>query len=200
MKHITKALSVLLAVLMLFSLCACSQPETDNTPTSAPEEIVIPETIFCTWYSHPEIGVDPIVVNADGTCVIKGKTYNWQSQTVTEENVILIAGGGEDEYTLTFSQLTFTVPLLGVTGLGIFNQYRELWKYSTEWYSPETGESFALSFFDLAQAGCKLTINGSDMTVEVIKDGAVTHTIELSDKQAIVTDAAGNSTTFEPMN
>ena len=70
----------------------------------------------------------------------------------------------------------------------------------TEWYAPETGDSFILSFFELAQSGCKLTINGSDMTVEVMKDGAVTHTIRLSGEQAVVTDSEGNSTTFIHMN
>lgn len=196
-----KAFSLFLAVLMLFGLCACSQPETDSTPNSDPEEIVVPPIVFGTWYSHPEVGGDPIEINADGTCVLGDLTVQWEAESVTEEQVILIAEKGKEvEYTLTFSQLTFPVPLLSVTGHGVFIQKADLWKYVTEWYAPETGDSFTLSFFELAQAGCKLTIDGSDMTVEVIKDGAVTHTIKLSGEQAIVTDAEGNSTTFEPMN
>ena len=199
MKHTTKALSILLAVLMLFSLCACNQPETDNTPNE-PEELKIPTTVYTTWYSFPDVGVEPIVVNEDGTCTINGQQYSWVSQSIEADKVVLIAGQGEDEYTLTFSQLNFPVPLLSATGLGVFIQHEELWKYVIDWYAPETGDSFSLSFFELAKAGCKLTINGSDMTVEVIKDGAVTHTIQLSGEQAIVTDAEGNTITFEPMN
>ena len=199
MKHTTKALSILLAVLMLFSICSCSQPE-ENNSTSDPDEIVIPSTVYGTWYSAPDMGDESLVVNEDGTCTINGQAYNWVVDSVEEDKVVLIAGEGEDEHTLTFSQLTFPVPLLGATGLGVFIQQKELWKYVTEWYAPETGDSFILSFFELAQSGCKLTINGSDMTVEVMKDGAVTHTIKLSGEQAVVTDSEGNSTTFIHMN
>ena len=194
-----KALSLILAVLMLLGLCACTQPETNNE-NNGPEEPVVPSLVYDTWYSYPEVGVDPITVKEDGTCIINNKQYNWVAYSIEADKVILIAGEGEDEYTITFTQLDFAVPMMSATGLGVFIQYEELWKYIIEWYAPETGETFNLSFYEMAQAGCKLTINGSDMTVEVVKDGVVTHTIELSDKQAIVTDAEGNSTTFELMN
>lgn len=195
-----KALSLILAVLMLFGLCACTQPEINNNGNDGTEELTVPSLVYGTWYSYPEVGVDPITVKEDGTCTIGGKQYNWVAYSVEADKVIMLAGEGEDEYTITFTLLDFTVPMMSATGMGVFIQHEELWKYIIEWYAPETGDTFALSFFEMAQAGCKLTINGSDMTVEVVKDGAVTHTIELSGKQAIVTDAEGKSITFEPLN
>ena len=195
-----KVLSLILVMLMLLSLCACTQPEAETPSSSEADKIEVPPIVYGNWYSHPDIDAETLVVNADGTCTINGQKYNWVASSIEADKVVLIAGEGEDEYTLTFSQLTFPVPLLGVTGLGVFNQYKDLWKYVTEWVDPEAGNTFTLSFFELAQTDCKLTINGSDMTVEVMKDGAVTHTIKFSGQEAIVTDAAGNSTTYEPMN
>lgn len=195
-----KALSLILAVLMLFGLCACTQSETNNNENDGTEELIVPSLVYDTWYSMPDIGADPITIKEDGTCTIGGKEYNWVAYSVEADKVIILAGEGEDEYTITFTLLDFAVPMMSATGLGVFIQQADLWKYIIEWYAPETGDTFTLSFYEMAQAGCKLTINGSDMTVEVVKDGVVTHTIELSDKQAIVTDAEGNSTAFEPMN
>ncbi len=204
MKQARKMLSVLLVVLMLFTLCACNKPVAETTPstTTGTPELVIPSSVYGTWYPHPDMSdvIDvPVEINADGTCILGTETYQWTTQSITENQVVLIAGTGENEIQITFSHLTYTVPLLTITGFGVFNQYPNLWKYMVDWYCDDTNDVFALSFNALAKAGCKLTINGDDLKIEVMSGNTVTHTIDLSGSQAIVTDSKGNQTVYKAL-
>ena len=195
-----RALSLICSVLMLLSLCACSQPGT-STPSTTEPEPVLPAELLGTWYLHPEIGSESIQINEDGSCNLADQTLLWKIKSITEDKIVLIANEGEEvEYIFTFSQLTFPVPLLSITGYGVYIQQGNLWKYVTDWYCADNGNAFSLSFFELAQAGCELTINGDNMSVKVIKDGVITHTIELTENRAVVTNAQGTSTIYEPMN
>lgn len=199
MNHVYKLLSLLLAILTLVCLCACHKPEAE-TPASTDHQIVIPSSIYGTWYPHPDMGDITVEINADGTLTRDGKKLNWTADNVTADKVTLIVVDGDEEYKLIFSQLNFPVPLLSMTTYGAFIQQPELWKYMIEWYCPDNSNSFSLSFFELAQNGCNVIINGNDMKVEVLNANKITHVITLSGEQAIVTDAQGNSNVYIPLN
>ena len=189
-----RVLSIFIAVLILFSLCACSQENnTDNPDNDFQGDI--PEVIFGTWHPHPEVSNIPIEINSDGTCDLDGQNLSWEVESATDNEVILTTG----THYLTFSQLTSPLPLLSTSFCGDAVKNPVLWNYMIEWHDPNTGAGFSLDMTELAQADVNIQFDGNQMMLEVLDGEIVTHFIEVTASYAVVVDAFGNSTTYYPL-
>ena len=186
-----KALCVILALLLTLGLCACSG-ETAGNNNDIHLDSELPEAIFGTWWPHPEVSDAPIEISSDGTCTIDGQTLEWTVDTTDVASATLIAG----EYHLHFNHLPTSLPLLSATNLGTAVKEPEIWNYLTEWHSEETGNVFALDLEELAQSGCNITFDDGVMTVEVLTNDEITHTIQFFDTQATVTFADGSTAVY----
>ena len=196
--------ALLLALVMLFALTACGgddeNPESTGTSTNdtgmnlGGYEGELPETVFGTWYPHPEVINALIEINSDGTCNFDGQNLSYEVESATEDDVTLVAG---DHY-LIFSNLRTSLPFLSVSSYGYCVKDLELWKYMTDWYNPSTGGAFTLSLEELAQSGCNLLFDGDNMTVEVLENDQITYIVKFSGAQAEITTPDGNSIVYYP--
>lgn len=192
MKDIRKALSLILTALLLFTLCGCSQSESNNNPDKP--DVVLPAAIYGTWHPHPEVSDSVIEIHEDGTCNLDGHNLPWEVESATEDDVVLVVG---DTY-LIFSNLRTSLPFLSVSNYGYCVKEPELWNYMTDWYNPSTGGAFALSLEELAQSGCNILFDSNGMTVEVLENDQSTYIVDFSGTQAVITTPDGNSIVYYP--
>ena len=190
-----RVLSIFIAVLMLFSLCACSQENnTDNPDNDFQGDI--PEVIFGAWHPYPEVSNIPIEINSDGTCDLDGQNLSWEVESATDDEVVLVAG----DYRLIFSHLTSSLPILSDSTYGYSVKDPVLWNYMTDWYNPSTGGAFTLSVEELSNSGCNIIYNSNGLTVEVLENDQVTYIVEFSGTQAVITTPDGNSMLYCPVD
>ena len=187
----SKILCLILALVLTLGLCACGG-ETNGNNNDIRLDDELPEAIFGTWWPHPEVSDAPIEISSDGTCTIDGQTLEWTVDTADVASATLIAG----EYHLHFNHLPTSLPLLSATNLGTAVKEPEIWNYLTEWHSEETGNVFALDLEELAQSGCNITFDDGVMTVEVLTNDEITHTIHFFDTHATVTFADGSTAVY----
>ena len=192
-----RILPLILVIASLLSFCGCNQVQTDEIPAETTP--VLTNSIFGTWYPHPEVTDVVFDIYEDGTCVIFDKTYNWTIKTITEDEIVLIAGEN-GKYQLIFSQLNDPVPLLTIPTCGVYIQNHALWQHIRKWYCDESGKSFTVSFEELARFDCDLILYGNEMIVEVKEGPYASYIIEFFGPQVVVTDADLHSTVYIPAN
>lgn len=194
-QRIAKRLCALLAVMLLLPvLCACSNGNEDgNNEDTTPK---LPDTIFGDWHPMPDISEEPAKINADGTCVIHGEQWTWVTKTIEEDTVTLTVGEGEDQFDIEFLYLNTNVPIMADKYSGWSVKQKEVWNYTGNWYNEDEKDSFTLSLFAMKEAGCEIVLESGKMIVKVPEGDVITHTLEVTAEQCVVTDAEGNSTTY----
>ena len=196
MKIVKRLLCVLLGIILVMGLAACGEGSQENNNEDTTPKI--PEIIFGDWYPMPDISEQPAKINADGTCTINGEQRTWVTKVIDENAVTLTVDEGEEAFDIQFMRLNTELPIMADKYSGWSVKQQEVWNYTGNWYNEEKNQSFILSLFAITEAGCEITLEPGKMIVKVPEGDAITHTLEITAEQCVVTDAEGNSTTYIP--
>jgi len=186
---------IILSLAVLLLLCACDSGENSSNNNTLNGQLS--ESIFGTWYPHPEVSATPFIISEDGTCTYGGQTMEFEVQSADFNTVILTAGN----YHLTFTHLESFLPLLSEGSVGLCTKEPEVWNYMQEWFDPERQVAFTLDLELLSQTECNLIPGNGQLSIEVLENGDLTYIVTVTANEATVTNITGNfSTIYYPID
>lgn len=194
-----KSVCLLLALLLVLSLCACGDSG-EQTPTEPQSNAIVelPQEIWeRTWVSSPANGEQKVKISPDGTCEIQGQARSYTVVNISDSEVVLDAEGVELHITLNphgMSELH-----VGGNWDEHYVKYLEYWNIIYKAWSDENGECieiFPAGIFMSAGFFPEFRYDTYNDVIEVLDAGQVIYTIVNGYSQLRVTDADGNETLY----